>query len=322
MPAVTALTPEALRAEVARLAGPAAQGPFLVAVSGGPDSLSLLRLAALAWPGRIEAATVDHGVRPASAAEAHAVAGICAGLGVPHAILPPDGPIGPTRLQAMARTARYRALARHARVRGLAAALTAHHADDQAETLVMRLNRAAGLAGLAGVRARQEIEGLLVLRPLLSVRRAALHAVLRGLDWPVARDPTNEDPRFERARARRLLAQGGLNARQAARSAALLAEADEALAWVARRVLETRRLPDGGLDLAGLPSEVARRALALAFAERGAEPSGEALARLWDRGGGTLAGLRARSRGGVFHLHPAPPRRSLAPPVDSSAPPP
>ena len=126
-----------------------------LAVSGGPDSCALLLLAATALPGRIAAATVDHGLRAESAAEAQFVADLCALLKVDHAVLAVS--VGQGNVQAEARIARYRALAGWAKQTGLAALASAHHADDQAETLLLRLRRASGVAGLAGVRERGQV---------------------------------------------------------------------------------------------------------------------------------------------------------------------
>ena len=103
------------------------------------------------FPGTVHAATVNHGLRPESAAEAAFVAGICASLGVPHVVLAADAPIQ-GNLQSAARALRYRLLARWAATPISPRLLTAHHADDQAETLIMRLDRGAGLSGLAGIR--------------------------------------------------------------------------------------------------------------------------------------------------------------------------
>src|SRR5512146_1103051 len=114
--------------------------PIGIAVSGGPDSLALLLLAAAARPGLIEAATVDHGLRAESQAEAEAVARICAELRVPHEILLAEWAETPsTAIQERAREARYRLLAGWLVERELKALATAHHVDDQAETILMRL---------------------------------------------------------------------------------------------------------------------------------------------------------------------------------------
>ena len=127
-----------------------------IAVSGGPDSLALLLLAAEARPGQVEAATVDHALRPASKSEAEVVAEVCARLGVPHVILSADWDEKPeTAIQERAREMRYRLLGEWARERRLTI-LTAHHLDDQAETLLMRLARGAGVRGLAGMRSRRD----------------------------------------------------------------------------------------------------------------------------------------------------------------------
>ena len=203
-----------------------AEAKLGVAVSGGPDSTALLLLAAEALPGRIEAATVDHRLRPENAAEAAAVARICAAMGVPHAILPVDVAMG--NLQAEARRARYTALAGWADSHGLAAIATAHHADDQAETLLQRLNRASGVAGLAGTRARGVVPGtnLPLLRPLLGWRRMNLAAVVVDAGVTVFDDPSNRDDRFDRARLRKAMAGADWLAVAAiAQSAAHLADA-------------------------------------------------------------------------------------------------
>ncbi|HTM19329.1 MAG TPA: tRNA lysidine(34) synthetase TilS, partial [Kofleriaceae bacterium] len=153
-------------------------GRLGLAVSGGPDSLALLLLAQAAIPGRFAVATVNHGLRPEAAGECAMVERVCGERGIPCVTLAVK--TGAGNLQAAARAARYAALAEWAGREGLSAIATAHHADDQAETLLMRLNRASGLAGLAGVRARGVLpEGKLpLLRPLLRWRRAELAAVV------------------------------------------------------------------------------------------------------------------------------------------------
>jgi tRNA(Ile)-lysidine synthase len=206
-----------------------------VAVSGGPDSLALLILAAAARPGKVEAATVDHALREGSREEAESVANVCARLGVPHAILTAEWEDKPaTAIQKRARAERYRLLASWAKDRRLTAVATAHHLDDQAETLLMRLARGCGVRGLAGMRAGAIVPGsdMPLLRPLLGWRRAELEEICAGAGLQPARDPSNEDEQFERVRVRRALADSEwLDATALAASAANLGEADAALAW-------------------------------------------------------------------------------------------
>jgi tRNA(Ile)-lysidine synthase len=147
-----------------------------VAVSGGSDSLALLH-AAVAWGVGVEAVTVDHGLRPEAAAEAAQVALICARLGVPHTILRWEGWDGRGNLQDQARQNRYALIGAWARGRGLPSVALGHTMDDQAETLLMRLGREAGVEGLASMRLVFEREGDAV-RPALPVRPAGRPARL------------------------------------------------------------------------------------------------------------------------------------------------
>lgn len=255
---------------------------FGVAVSGGPDSMALLDLAARAFPGRVEAATVDHGLRDASAAEAAMVADWCGQAGIAHATLHPDGAVR-GNVQSWARAQRYALLERWRVERGLDWLLTAHHADDQLETLLMRLNRGAGVGGLAGVRARQGA----VLRPLLGVRKADLLAYALERTLPHVDDPSNSDPRFDRAALRSALSGvDWIDVAAAGRSAAALAEAKEALDWMVDGLEARHVLPDGtglALDRTDLPRELLRRLL-LRMVERlqpdAVPPRGEAIDRL------------------------------------------
>jgi len=129
-------------------------------VSGGPDSLALLLLAAAARPGLVEAATVDHALRPESRVEAEAVAAVCERLGVPHSILTAEWKEKPeTAIQDRARKVRYSLLSQWAIDQKLPALVTGHHLDDQAETLLMRLLRGAGVKGLAGMRRLAPVPG-------------------------------------------------------------------------------------------------------------------------------------------------------------------
>lgn len=305
------------RGDLETLAG-GAPDRFGVAVSGGPDSLALLLLAGAAFPGRVQAATVDHGLRPESADEAAFVATVCVGLGVPHATLAADVPIL-GNVQSSARALRYRLLAGWAGEQGLAWLLTAHHADDQAETLVMRLLRGAGLSGLSGIRAGTRIAGVAVVRPLLGWRRAELAAIVAGAGIAPAADPSNSDERFDRVRIRRRLGESPwLDPAPLARSAAALAEADAALEWsVDRLAAERVGEADGAttLDPAGLPPELRRRLLlrVLAAIAPGASPRGDEISRLIDRleAGEKSALANVLCTGGaVWRFRPAPLRRS------------
>ena len=258
---------ERFRRDLAALAGEPDR--LAVAVSGGADSLALLLLANTAFPGRVHAATVDHGLRPESAAEAAFVARTCAALGVPHSILEDAGaPIAGGNVQAKARALRYRLLADWASPFGLLA--TAHHLDDQAETLLMRLARGAGLAGLAGIRPRRALGPVTLLRPLLNWRRTELEGIVTEAGLDPIDDPSNRSDAYDRTRARALLAERGddLPAPRLAAASAHLREAEEALAWVAEREWQARVEADGPallLDPTGLPPELLRRLAARAI---------------------------------------------------------
>ncbi|MBA4335440.1 MAG: tRNA lysidine(34) synthetase TilS, partial [Methylobacterium sp.] len=213
----------------------AAERSLLVAVSGGPDSVALLALLA-DWsrePGRpiLAAATVDHGLRADSAAEAQGVAALCARLGVAHRILRWEGDKPRSRLQERARAARYGLLAAEAENAGSAVVVTAHTLDDQAETLLMRMARGSGPSGLAGMRGRVVRDGTVLARPLLGVSKARLIATAHARGLAFVEDPSNGDPRFARARWRAvmpLLAAEGLDAERLSLLAGRLARLDEA----------------------------------------------------------------------------------------------
>lgn len=283
--------------------------------------MALLLLTAAAVPGRTVAATVDHGLRAGSAEEASAVAAICATRGIPHATLR-TGAISGASLQARARNARYAVLADWARAAGADAVFTAHHADDQAETFLMRAARGSGLSGLSAIRPCSDIAGLLVLRPLLGWRRAELRAIVDAAGVPVIDDPTNDDPRHDRTHVRRLLAATPwLDPAALARSAAALAEAEADAATIADWLWRTR-WHDASLDAADLPRgpqrRLVRRAIAAVRVEAAittpafdqasnVEPLLDAL--LAERAA-THGGVRATVARGRWHFAPAPPRRS------------
>ncbi|HEU4961790.1 MAG TPA: tRNA lysidine(34) synthetase TilS [Sphingomonas sp.] len=307
---------------------PEAGAPLALAVSGGPDSMAMLALAAAAFPGTTIAATVDHGLRASAAEECAMVAAACAGLGVPHATLTGTAPAGAS-LQARARELRYRLLADWAAQAGARMLATAHQADDQAETFLMRAARGAGLSGLAGVRAARAIEGsgVLLVRPLLDWRRAELRAVVRRVGLPFVEDPANDDPRHDRTRFRRLLGEHEwLDPPRLARAAAHLAEADGELRAIADWLWRDRQRPGRTtgvrLDMAGLPRGVRRRLAQRAIGEvRGRagierpdwspEANIEPLLDALERGkAATQAGVLVRPAGELWHFRAAPPRKT------------
>lgn len=265
-------------------------GPLGVAVSGGSDSLALLHLAVEAGHD-VRAVTVDHGLRPEAAAEAAAVGRLCETLGVPHAVLRWTGWDGRGNRQDMARRARYGLMADWAAGAAVTRIALGHTLDDQAETFLMRLGRRAGLDGLSAMAAERRALGVVWLRPLLAVRRAALRDWLlqRGISW--ADDPGNTDLRQERVRARALLqalAPMGLDAAALAEVAGHLRAARvalEAQMHAAMARLVTAQAGDLMLSRDGLAAElpeIRRRILSqalclVASAEYG--PRAAALAR-------------------------------------------
>ncbi|WP_346296647.1 tRNA lysidine(34) synthetase TilS [Rhodopseudomonas sp. P1] len=257
-------------AEARRLFADWKAAPAIVlAVSGGPDSLALMWLAArwrkaLKQGPALAVVTIDHGLRPEAAAEARAVKRLAASLDLPHRTLRWNGDKPRTGIQAAAREARYRLLAQAAKTLGASHVMTAHTRDDQAETVLMRLSRGSGIAGLAAMAREIERDGVVLARPLLDVPKARLVATLTKARIAFATDPSNADPRFTRPRLRALmpqLAAEGCDARALVRLAARAGRADAALELMtdgAEQFLETL---DAG---AGRPGVDARAFLALA----------------------------------------------------------
>lgn len=296
-----------------------------LAVSGGPDSLALLLLAAKARPGDVEAATVDHGLRPEAAAEAEMVAALCTELAVPHSTLTVQWDAKPTvSLQERARGERYRLLSGWAEEREIPAIATGHHLDDQAETLLMRLNRGSGVRGLAGMREDSPLPApgskVRLIRPLLAWRRSELGQICESAGVEPAHDPSNEDEQFERVRMRRAMSDADwLDVEAVGRSASHLAAAEGALQWAAdqewlSRVTEGPDViaykPDG-------PEEIRRRIVSRAVATLASEGSGDVLRgreldqliEMFSEGGrATLRGVLC-SGGEEWRFTPAPRRR-------------
>ncbi len=288
---------------------------LLCAVSGGPDSLALLVLAQMVLPGKLVAATVDHQLRPEAADEAQYVHGVCEALGVPHIILTPDAAIS-GNIQSSARVARYALLERAADAENCTYIATAHHADDQLETLLMRLARGSGVDGLSAIRARNGR----VVRPLLDFSKAELvdicaHAKLQPID-----DPSNANAAFDRVTMRNWLARTRhpFRADRAGRTAAALAEAADALTWMTDALAEHRISRDGDIvfcDAQDLPNALRRRLLlrCLEALDPAITPRGDAIDRLlialMDMRTTTIGDIKCTG-GKQWRFSFAPPRRT------------
>lgn len=179
-----------------------------VGVSGGADSLALVLQAAeeLSVFGRkVIALTVDHGLRPTSRQEAEYVAGLMQKNGIEHHILTWQGAKPQKGVEEAARQARYTLLGEWCQQHGVRVLLTAHHAKDQAETFLMRLQRGSGLEGLCSMREYSERNGLFILRPFLQKNPEDLRAYLqrRHISW--VEDESNLSLEFLRGRLRQFL---------------------------------------------------------------------------------------------------------------------
>lgn len=337
------------RRDVEALVGLIGERRLALAVSGGPDSMAMLALATAAFPGQVAAATVDHRLRAASADEAAMVAAWCAGAGVPHATLAIEKRRDPRdNLHDWARRQRYRLLEHWAIDVGADLLATAHHADDQAETFLMRAARGSGVAGLAGIRAHQVVEvskavrceypaiydtwSLDLIRPLLGWRQHELESVVVEGAIPFVNDPSNADGRFDRSQFRALLAITPLlDAAQLAQSAEHVADADAALRAMERWLWSTRKMVPTGvndpddqiwLDLADLPRELKRRLARAAIHDvrlakgitRPDFTDATNIEPLLDALGAgkaaTHAGVLVMPKGNVWRFTEAPPRRS------------
>lgn len=274
--------------QVAALFAPWKSLPKIVlAVSGGPDSVALMWLAAR-WRRGLKhgpepyVVTVDHGLRAESAREARGVKRLAGQLGLSHRTLRWRGDKPTTGLQAAARAARYALLAQAAKRLGATHVMTAHTRDDQAETVLMRLSRGSGLSGLKAMASETERDGVVLLRPLLSIAKAQLITTLDAAGIDYARDPSNTDARFARPRLRELmprLAAEGCDASNLARLAARAARADAALDLMteaAERDLAVPAQPSTGAAYAvagfvALPAEIRVRLLLRALGRVGHE---------------------------------------------------
>ncbi len=310
------------------------QLPAAIAVSGGADSMALMHLVAGWAAGRaadvpsgvspIVVMTVDHALRPESAEEAQWVGTEARKLGLEHVVLQWAGEKPRTGLQEAARVARYDLICRHIGSEALQnprQVLLAHHLDDQAETILMRLARGSGVDGLSGMR---EVETRVWLRlghpveerlislhrPLLSIEGARLRTTLTALGGTFRHDPSNDDPRHERVRLRQAAAARadlGLTPRAlattAVRMAAARAALDSAQYALAQTAVDLHGGAWAGLDLTALmaaPGEVAVRLLRAVIVAMGGQDEPPKRAQLEELAG-SLAGLKdgARTLGGT-----------------------
>lgn len=317
---------------------------LVLAVSGGPDFVAMLWLMArwrraLKHGPRLVAVTVDHQLRSEARGEAADVKRLARELEVEHRTLRWNGAKPETGVPAAARDARYALLLKAARQYDAAHILTAHTRDDQAETLLMRMARGSGIAGLGAMARQLPREGAIIVRPLLDVPKARLLATLDKAGIPYVIDPTNTDAKYTRPRLRALmplLAAEGCDARNLTRLAGRLGRANAALELMtdgAERFLAVRNggLPRPGFDFdafVGLPEEVRVRVLLRAIGRvategvpelgkvetlSGAiEAAGPATARSGVQGRfrQTLAGAVITIVRGRILIEPAPPRRS------------
>ncbi len=292
-----------------------------VGVSGGADSMALALLAHF-WArrrgGEAVALTVDHRLRRGSGAEARRVGRLLARHGIRHRILTRTGAAPASNIQAAAREARYRLLGEWCRRRGILHLAVAHHLDDQAETLLLRLGRGSGADGLACMPMVMETRDLRLIRPLIGVPRTRLRALLRARRAGWIEDPSNRDDGFARVRVRAVLpalAAEGLHAERLAATAANMGRARAALEHHTAALLARAAIvyPAGycmldGAALAGVPREVSLRALSRTLMCIGGNiypPRLDRLERLHDQvtgdalgGGRTLAGCQIAPRNG------------------------
>jgi tRNA(Ile)-lysidine synthase len=278
-----------------------------VAVSGGPDSLALAILAdrwARERGGRICALTVDHRLRPESADEVRRLQGWLAARNIRHEVLVWSDRKPATGIEAAARQARYQLLAGWCRERGCLHLLTAHHADDQIETHLIRRRAHSGPDGLAGMSAVRELADCRVLRPLLGFAKARFTALLAAERQAWITDPSNLDPGFERARLR--ISGAGARGAAAQRQLDELGQRRQSRERARDRLLARAAMlhPAGfaALDpgpLRSAPPEIAERALAALAATIGGRTYPPRRQRL------------VRLRRDLFGAEPGPPGRTL-----------
>ena len=310
---------------------------LLLAISGGPDSVALMLLIKK-WSDRpkysIAVATVDHGLREESSREAETVGQWAQELGFTHYHLNWLEEKPTTRLQERAREARYHLLETCAKEIGADAIVTAHHADDQAETILLRLTRGSGLTGLAGMADTRKLNKIKLLRPLLNFSKADLVKICHEAHHPYFNDPSNLNDKYTRARLRKLmptLAEEGLTSDALRRLGQRAQRVNVALDFYAKSARAQALIEQqddktlfSAVELERLPSEIVLRLLAqeitrlcpqfllrLERLERLVTQLHDALltSAPWQK---TLAGCLIKINKGVVEIGRAPPRKSLS----------
>lgn len=288
----------------------------------------MLLLAHEALPANIAVASVDHGLRPEASDEVALVEEVCNSRNIPFAAI--NVQVAAGNLQANARKARYQALTQWVGEHGLGALATAHHADDQAETLLMRLARGSGLSGLAGVRAATLLSDgeTPLLRPLLNWRKLDLEQVVVEAGFRPVQDPSNSNPAFDRVRVRQHLAEHDwLSVEALSLSSEHLSEAWRAIEWYAQLDWEemVHRDEDHSFRyFVNVPRVVAIETICRIIGELGGvstrSEAARAYDRLWRRENASLSGVlivpgsemieRTGVRMRAWSFAPEPPRTS------------
>jgi tRNA(Ile)-lysidine synthase len=272
---VTPITNKEFLNQLISLAYPGTAPP-LVACSGGPDSIGLVFLAdqwAQTQGMRARAVCVDHGLRAEAGAEAQGVARALNEYGVVTSVLRHEGRKPVRDIQAAARQIRFRLLTDwvQASDQTYKHIFLAHHQDDQAETVLLRLARGSGVDGLAAMAPVTQRDGMTLLRPLLSFPKARLLATAQVSGLPIVTDPSNGDRAFARVRMRQMkesLAAEGLTPERLGKTAERMARAGAALTDARDRFLNDHVVCDpagfatcSAANLCDLPEEIALRCL-------------------------------------------------------------
>lgn len=277
--------------------------------------MALLHLAR-DWVGDrpLRVASVNHNLRAGALAECAMVAQVCARLGLPHDQLDWTGWDGRGNLQDAAREARLTLLAGWAKAHGLGAVALGHTRDDQAETLLLRLARGSGVEGLSAMAARDTHHGAIWLRPLLGMSRDSLREYLRGRGVAWIDDPSNDNPAFDRVKARHALAhlsELGLDAQRLTDTATRLRAARDSLDWAARMAArDVVRLDRGDVvfdaaKLDALPADLGQRLVAAALCHISSQtyrPRHAALIRAMSEQRATLHGCVLQRAKGVLRI--------------------